>query len=62
MLKINYIDKFEYVRTKLNDKLNIARENFTKNKNEENKEEYLKLLDDMRKLNLFDKNIIDKYM
>lgn len=61
-LETSFIDDFEYVKTHLNNKLNLARDKFTKDKSQENKNEYLKLLDDMRKLNLFDKEIVKKYL
>ena len=46
----------------INDKLNLAREKFNKEKNQENKENYLNLINDMRRLNLLDKEIIKKYL
>lgn len=61
-LETSFIDDFEYVKTHLNNKLNLARDKFSKDKSQENKNEYLELLDDMRKLNLFDKEIVKKYL
>ena len=58
----NYINDFEYAKTKLNDKLNKAREAFTKEKSKLNKIEYLQLIDDMRKLNLLDEGTVKKYI
>lgn len=58
----NYINDFEYAKTKLNDKLNKAREAFTKEKSKLNKIEYLQLIDDMRKLNLLDEGTVKKYL
>lgn len=58
----NYINDFEYAKTKLNDKLNKAREAFTKEKSKLNKIEYLQLIDDMRKLNLLDEETVKKYL
>ncbi len=61
-LETSFIDDFEYVKTHLNNKLNLARDKFSKDKSQENKNEYLELLDDMRKLNLFNKEIVKKYL
>ena len=58
----NYINDFEYAKTKLNDKLNKARVAFTKEKSKLNKIEYLQLIDDMRKLNLLDEETVKKYL
>ncbi len=59
---IKYIDDFEYAKDKLNYKLNLAREKFEKEKNQENKKEYLELIEDMRRLNILDQSVIKKYL
>ena len=61
-MNTNYINDFECVKMIINDKLNLAREKFNKEKNQENKENYLNLINDMRRLNLLDKEIIKKYL
>lgn len=61
-LEINYPDAVACAKILLNQKLNIAREKFNKDKNQLNKIEYLKLIDDMRRLNLLDKEIVEKYL
>ena len=62
MVDINFIDAFESTKEIINSKLNFARENFNIEKNQKNKMVYLELINDMRKLNLFDINIINKYL
>lgn len=59
---IKYIDDFEYAKAKLNHNLNLAREKFEKEKNQENKKEYLELIEDMRRLNILDQSVIKKYL
>lgn len=61
-LEINYPDAVTCVKIFLNKKLNIAREKFNKDKNQLNKIEYLELIDDMRRLNLLDREIVEKYL
>lgn len=61
-LKINYIDAVECVKIMVNSKLNIARRKFIENRNQSNKEEYLELINDMKKVNLLDKKTIEKYL
>ncbi len=61
-LKINYIDAVECVKIMLNNKLNVARRKFIQNRNQSNKEEYLELINDMKKVNLLDKKTIEKYL
>lgn len=61
-LKINYIDAVECVKIIVNSKLNIARRKFIQNRNQSNKEEYLELINDMKKVNLLDKKTIEKYL
>lgn len=61
-LEINYIDAVECVKIMLNNKLNVARRKFIQNRNQSNKEEYLELINDMKKVNLLDKKTIEKYL
>lgn len=61
-LEINYPDAVTCVKILLNQKLNIAREKFNKDKSQLNKIEYLELIDDMRRLNLLDREIVEKYL
>lgn len=56
------INDIEYAKDKLNYKLNLAREKFEKEKNQENKKEYLELIEDMRRLNILDQSVIKKYL
>ena len=60
-MKTNFIDEFEYAKLKLSDKLNKAREAYLKEKSKLNKIEYLQLIEDKRKLNLLDKETVDRY-
>lgn len=61
-MDIDFVDAFESTKEIINSKLNLAREKFNKEKNKKNKMVYLELINDMRKLNLFDTNIIKKYL
>lgn len=61
-LETDYIDAVACVKIILNDKLNEAREKFNKDKNQENKEKYLELISDTRRLNLLDREIVEKYL
>ena len=58
----NYIDSVECTKIIINDKLNNARNNFNKEKNQKNRDYYLELINDMRALNLLDKEVIKKYL
>lgn len=60
-MKIDFIDEFEYAKSKLNAKLNKVREAYLKDKSKLNKIEYLQVIEDKRRLNLLDKEIIDRY-
>ena len=58
----DYINNVEYAKFVINEKLNKARTNFNEEKNEENKKEYLSLINDLRKINLSDEEVIKKYV
>ena len=58
----NYIDSVECTKIIINDKLNNARNNFNKEKNQKNRDYYLELINDMRALNSLDKKVIKKYL
>lgn len=60
-MKTDFIDEFEYAKSKLNVKLNKVREAYLKDKSKLNKIEYLQVIEDKRRLNLLDKEIIDRY-
>ncbi len=58
----DYINNVEYAKFVMNEKLNKARTKFNQEKNEENKKEYLSLINDLRKINLSDEEVIKKYV
>ncbi len=58
----DYINNVEYAKFVINEKLNKARTKFNEEKNEENKKEYLSLINDLRKINLSDEEVIKKYV
>lgn len=61
-IESNYSDAVACAKVILNDKLNIARDKFYKDKTQESKEEYLELINDTRRLNLLDREIVEKYL
>ena len=61
-IRNNYIDSVECTKIIINDKLNNARNNFNKEKNQKNRDYYLELINDMRALNSLDKKVIKKYL
>lgn len=61
-IETNYSDAVACAKVILNDKLNVAREKYNKDKTQENKDEYLELINDTRRLNLLDREIVEKYI
>lgn len=61
-IETNYSDAVACAKVILNDKLNVAREKYNKDKTQESKDEYLELINDTRRLNLLDREIVEKYI
>lgn len=55
------IENVEYVKNKLNNMINKSRNELFNSQNKD-KTRYLELIEDMRKLNLLDKEVIKKYL
>lgn len=61
-LEDDYINLFDIAKINLNSQINIAMNNFKKQKTDKNKKEFLELILDRKKMFLYDKPTIRKYL
>mgnify|MGYP001861112868 CR=1 FL=1 len=60
--KIDYINLIDVSKMNLNNYINIAMQNYKENRSKEDKDRLIELINDRKKLFLFDKAIIKKYL
>ena len=60
--KIDYINLIDVSKMNLNNYINIAMQNYKENRRKEDKDRLIELINDRKKLFLFDKEIIKKYL
>lgn len=60
--KIDYINLIDVSKMNLNSYINIAMQNYKENRRKEDKDRLIELINDRKKLFLFDKEIIKKYL
>ena len=60
--KIDYINLIDVSKMNLNNYINIAMQNYKENRRKEDKDRLIKLINDRKKLFIFDKKIIKKYL
>ena len=60
--KIDYINLIDVSKMNLNNYINIAMQNYKENRSKEDKDRLIELINDRKKLFLFDKEIIKKYL
>lgn len=59
---INYISLIDIAKINLSNKFNYKLQEYKKNQTSELKEDIIKLVQDRKKIFLFDKDIINKYL
>ena len=60
--KIDYINLIDVSKMNLNNYINIAMQNYKENRRKEDKDRLIELINDRKKLFLFEKEIIKKYL
>lgn len=60
--KIDYINLIDVSKMNLNNYINIAMQNYKENRRKEDKDRLIELINDRKKLFLFDKEIIKRYL